>query len=90
MRGEYATLSESIKAGGACSGGACRGNSAYGRATSGSGSGRFDSEVGESTDTMSGILGGWPSVDGVRGMVLLVMDYQSVNVDCRESVREVG
>lgn len=34
--------------------------------------------------------GGWPLVDDTRGMILFVLDYQSINIACREGVREVS
>lgn len=36
-----------------------------------------------------GVAGGWPLVDETRGMILFVMDYQTVNLRCRDGVRKV-
>lgn len=47
-------------------------------------------ETGEVGGSGSQLLGGWPRVDDTRGMVLFVMDYQTVNMDCREGVRKVS
>ncbi|CAN0223778.1 unnamed protein product [Ectocarpus sp. 12 AP-2014] len=35
-----------------------------------------------------GVAGGWPLVDDTRGMILFVMDYQTVNLRCRDGVRK--
>lgn len=35
------------------------------------------------------LAGGWPKVDDSRGMVLFIIDYQSINTKCRDGVREV-
>lgn len=47
-------------------------------------------EEGSSTASSSAtIAGGWPLVDESRGMILFVIDYQSVNIDCRGGIRKV-
>lgn len=47
---------------------------------------RGESGAGEGGGVMEG---GWPKVDESRGMVLFVIDYQSINTMCRYWVRKV-
>lgn len=44
---------------------------------------------GGSSGAIPGVAGGWPLVDDTRGMILFVMDYQTVNLRCRDGVRKV-
>lgn len=77
VQGDYSTLYEAVREGGSCVGGKC-------------GSNVSSSVSGEATvGAVPGMAGGWPLVDDSRGMVLFVMDYQSVNLRCRAAVRKV-
>lgn len=55
-------------------------------AASSSGSGEGYREEREAVE----MAGGWPRVDDTRGMVLFVIDYQSLNRKCRDGVRRVS
>lgn len=50
--------------------------------------GRFNLHGGDD-EKMALLKGGWPKVDDTRGMMLFVLDYQSVNIECRDGIREV-
>lgn len=77
VQGDYSTLFEAVREGGSCVGGKC-------------GSNVSSSVTGEATvGAVPGMAGGWPLVDDSRGMVLFVMDYQTVNLRCREGIRKV-
>ncbi|CAM9318285.1 unnamed protein product [Scytosiphon promiscuus] len=73
VRGDYDTLFEAVRAGGSCVGGMCGSDVSSGVGTAGA---------------APGVAGGWPLVDETRGMVLFVMDYQTVNLRCRAGIRE--
>ncbi len=65
-----------MRAGGNCIGGQCGSN------VSSSISGE------EPIGAIPGKAGGWPLVDDSRGMIVFVMDYQTVNLRCRDGIRE--
>lgn len=78
VQGDYRTLFEAVREGGTCVGGKC-------------GSTVSSSVSGEATvGAVPGMAGGWPLVDDSRGMILFVMDYQTVNLRCRDSVRKAS
>lgn len=76
VQGDYSSLFEAVREGGSCVGGKCGSN------VSSSVSG--EAAVG----AVPGMAGGWPLVDDSRGMILFVMDYQTVNLRCRDAVRK--
>lgn len=97
LRGDYDTLYDAITAGGTCNGDRCSGTPR--NYTSMSSSNASDDTSGNNVGAVEmgtvaagvvdGLAGGWPRVDDTRGMILFVMDYQTVNLDCRDGIREV-
>lgn len=80
VKGDYDTIVDAVTATGQ--------RLQQGEARVESGGERGGSEVagGEGSE----MAGGWPLVDDTRGMMVLVMDYQSVNIDCRAGIRQVN
>lgn len=76
VQGDYDTLFDAVRAGGNCVGGRC------GSIVSSSISGE------ETVGAIPGMAGGWPLVDDSRGMIVFVMDYQTVNLRCRDGIRK--